>query len=205
VLKKVILCGAVLLSFSDADSMNFRPSKHSEAEKRLVIQIGDAYRAQNPEGCIPWTDLLQENGIDSDPRWASSYYSRPKGGQENYGALSEGERQQIIQIGAAYRAQNPDGRIPWTTLFQGTGLNPVRAAGCYFAARRQQLRLAEFIRTEFIQSPAPLIPVAPPPVAPPPVDPEPLFDQDAWELPEFPFDPFDPFAPDGWGFPFFRD
>jgi hypothetical protein len=40
-LKKVILCGAVLLVFGNSDCMNFRRGDHSEEEKQFVLRYGD--------------------------------------------------------------------------------------------------------------------------------------------------------------------
>jgi hypothetical protein len=220
-LKKVILCGAILLSFSDADCMNFRRSDLSEEERQQVIQIGDAYRAQNPGGRIPWKALLHANGIDLDPRVVTGYYSDLKRNRKNHGDHSEEEKRQIIQIGDAYKEQNPGGDIPWTVLLRVNGIDsdPYWACRYYFYARRRQI--IQIGDAYGAQTPGGRTPWTPffrrrmaglnlawvsgqqrsrrsrRPRLTEPQSPVPLIpvDQDAWELPELPVDPIDQIDP----------
>jgi hypothetical protein len=110
-LKKIILCGSILLAFGDADSM--RSSQH--CRNPFAVRI-----LGNGAGATIVFRFM--NGACQDLQCFS------KRRDSNHSA---GEKQTVLCIGNRWREQHLGVCIPWARLLGGTGINPVWASRYY--------------------------------------------------------------------------
>jgi hypothetical protein len=131
-LKKVILCGAVLLAFSDADCIRSRmSSRPNRGISTVRIENADTHGMQSI--------------FDDERRELQKFrYSIL---EKLSNSLSEAERQTIVAIGNRWRDQHPnDPLIPWTELLRDidSDINPSRAGVYYCFMERFEISGGRF-------------------------------------------------------------